>query len=52
MVEGEVVRRVENGGGVSQRRVGVGWLGWVQGGCLRGERKQEVMYGGAEEMLV
>ena len=29
VVEGEVVRGVESGGGVSQRRVGVGWLGWV-----------------------
>ena len=29
VVEGEVVRGVETGGGVSQRRVGVGWLGWV-----------------------
>ena len=29
MVEGGVVRGVETVGGVSQRRGGAGWLGWV-----------------------
>ena len=31
VVDGEVVGGVGTGGGVSQRRVGVGWLGWVWG---------------------
>ena len=52
VVEGEVVRGVETGGGVSQRRVGVGWLGWVRGWVLQGERKKEVMYGSSEGVLV
>ena len=31
VVEGEVVGGVGSGDGVSQRRFGVGWLGWVRG---------------------
>ena len=52
VVEGEVVGGVGSGDGVSQRRFGVGWLGWVRGGCRRGKRKKEVMYGSAEGVLV
>ena len=52
VVEVEVLRGVGSGGGVSQRSVGVGWLGWVWGGCRRGERKKEVMYGSAEGVLM
>ena len=52
VVEGEVVGGVGSGDGVSQRRFGVGWLGWVRGGCCRGERKKEVMYGSSDGVLV
>ena len=36
VVEGEAVGGVESGGGVNQRRFGVGWLGWVRGWGLQG----------------
>ena len=36
VVEGEVVGGVGSGDGVSQRRFGVGWLGWVRGWVLQG----------------
>ena len=52
VVEGEAVGGVESGGGVSQRRFGGGWLGWVRGWVLQGERKKEVMYGRLEGVLV
>ena len=40
VVDGEVVGGVGNGGGVSQRRFGVGWLGWVQGWVSQGGEKE------------
>ena len=40
VVEGEVVGGVGTGGGVSQRRVGVGWLGWVQGWVSQGGEEE------------
>ena len=52
VVAGEAVGGVESGGGVNQRRFGVGWLGWVQGWGLQGERKKEVMHGSSEGVLV
>ena len=36
VVEGEVVGGVGSGDGASQRRFGVGWLGWVRGWVLQG----------------
>ena len=52
VVEGRAVGGVESGGGVNQRRFGVGWLGWVRGWGLQGERKKEVMHGSSEGVLV
>ena len=40
VVEGEVVGGVGNGDGVSQRRFGVGWLGWVRGWVSQGGEEE------------
>ena len=40
VVEGRAVGEVESGGGVSQRRFGVGWLGWVRGWVLQGGEEE------------
>jgi hypothetical protein len=40
VVAGEAVGGVESGGGVNQRRFGVGWLGWVRGWGLQGGEEE------------